>query len=231
MQKILPNNKTSQLHQNIYTQQQNQKTPATKPRDVGQDKGSATQALPASVQPGSVNARSRAEYLKTKSPRSQNQSYTRAKLIHTTIWLKPLVRAELERIAKTENMSISQVGATACEDWVRFNIHRQQNALVETRLRHMIREELQAFGHRIVFFLMRIAFSAEQARILITNVLKLVLTLTGHDQKSYYGLVDESAKLAKRNIIRRTPQLKALLAEWEGSFPDPETQGKEEKTA
>ena len=144
----------------------------------------------------------------------------RGKLVHTTLWLDPVVRAEFERIAATEQLSISQVGAAACADWVRSDIHRQQGALAELKQRQMIREELQAFGGRIVFFLMRIAFSAEQARILITNVLKLVLKLTGHDLKSYYTLVDESAKLAKRNILRETPQLKSLLEEWEASTVD-----------
>jgi len=64
---------------------------------------------------------------------------------------------------------------------------------------------------------MRIAFSAEQAKLLITNVLKFVLKLTGIDQKTYVSLVDESAKLAKRNILANTPQFKALLSEWEES--------------
>ena len=59
-------------------------------------------------------------------------------------------------------------------------------------LRQIIREELQAFGHRMVYFLMRIAFSAEQAKLLITNVLKFVLKLAGIDQKTYVTLVDES---------------------------------------
>ena len=144
----------------------------------------------------------------------------RGKLVHTTLWLDPVVRAEFERIAAREQLSISQVGAAACADWVRSDIHRQQGALAELKQRQMIREELQAFGGRIVFFLMRVAFSAEQARILITNVLKLVLKLTGHDQKSYYTLVDESAKLAKRNILRKTPQLKSLIEEWEASTAD-----------
>ena len=103
---------------------------------------------------------------------------------------------------------------------MKSDIHRQQGALAELKQRQMIREELTAFGGRVVFFLMRIAFSAEQARILITNVLKLVLKLTGHDQKSYYTLVDESAKLAKRNILRKTPQLKSLIEEWEASTAD-----------
>jgi hypothetical protein len=75
--------------------------------------------------------------------------------------------------------------------------------------------------NRIVFFLMRIAFASEQARILISNVLKWVLTLAGVDQKSYYTMVDDSNKMAKRNIITKTPQLKSLLEEWENSFIDP----------
>ena len=95
----------------------------------------------------------------------------------------------------------------------------QQAETVKDVLRQIIREELQAFGHRIVFFLMRIAFSAEQARILITNVLKVILQTRGDfDQKAYFNLVDESAKTAKRNIIRNTPQMKSLLEEWETAF-------------
>ena len=38
---------------------------------------------------------------------------------------------------------------------------------------------------------------------------------SGLDQKTYYSLVDESGKLAKRNILANTPQFKDLLAEWE----------------
>lgn len=46
-------------------------------------------------------------------------------------------------------------------------------------------------------------------------MLKFVLKLAGLDQKTYVTLVDESAKLARRNILANTPQFKALLAEWE----------------
>jgi hypothetical protein len=159
--------------------------------------------------------------LYNKTSRAQKRATTRVKLIHTTLWLHPLVRAEFERIAKREKLSVSSVGATACEEWVRYDIHRQQSAILETKMRQLIREENRALGNRIVFFLMRIAFASEQARILISNVLKWVLTLAGVDQKSYYSMVDDSNKMAKRNIITKTPQLNSLLEEWEHSFIDP----------
>src|SRR5690349_1001866 len=93
-------NKRLQQHNNIYTQQQKEKKPATKTRKVGQDKGFRVKALLASSQPGSVSKGSRAEDMHTKPPRSQNHYAPRPKLMHTTLWLHPLVRAELERIAK-----------------------------------------------------------------------------------------------------------------------------------
>lgn len=221
MSNYLPNNKTPHLKQNIYTTQQNPKEPAKRPRNVWQDKGFLTQALSASRQPAPLAEDSRAEDLYSKTPRSQNRFPTRVKLVHTTFWLHPLVRAELERIAGRESLTLSQVGATACEHYVRDTIERQQSAILETKMRQIIREENRALGNRIVFFLMRIAFACEQARILITNVLKVLFQMRGKfDEKSYYTLVDESAKMARRNILRNTPQIKSLLNEYESSFTD-----------
>jgi hypothetical protein len=89
-------------------------------------------------------------------------------------------------------------------------------------LRQIIREELRAFGNRVVFFLMRIAFAAEQARILIANVLHHMLKREGVPQEHFHEMVDQSNKLARRNIIQKTPQLKTLLTEWEGLYPEGE---------
>lgn len=89
-------------------------------------------------------------------------------------------------------------------------------------LRQIIREELRAFGNRVVFFLMRIAFAAEQARILVTNVLDSLLKREGVAQEHFHKLVDQSNRMARRNIIQKTPQLKTLLKEWDGLYPEEE---------
>ena len=207
--------KTPQNQQNIYTHQQRPKQPATKTRNVWQDKGAFHNARAEAREPDPLANGSRAHLVNRNTPRSQTGNPVRIKLIHTTIHIHPLVRGELERKARDAGVSISAIGAQALYDWAFSNVERQHASTLKTELRQMVREELAAFGHRIVFFLMRIAFSAEQARILVTNTLKLVLTLSGQDQKTYYTLVDESAKLAKRNIIKKTPQLSSLLDEWE----------------
>jgi len=223
----MPYTKTPQSSRNNFLEQSKIPTTNNSPdkkskesTDVWQDKGVLTKALSASTEPAPLSNGSRAvAFSNNKIARTQ---YTngRVKLVHTTIWLHPLVRAELERIAERELLSLSQVGATACEEWVRYNIHRQQESVIITKLRQVMREELQTFGNRIVFFLMKIAFPAEQARILITNVLKWVVKLAGLDLKAYYNMVDESSSMARKNIIAKSPQIKGLMEKWEGMFTD-----------
>jgi hypothetical protein len=134
--------------------------------------------------------------------------------------LHPLVRAELERRAGQELLSVSRVGATLLETAIRQDIHRQYNSLLQPILRQIIREELRSFGNRIVFFLLRIAMASEQARILVTNVLHHILKREGVPPERFHELVDQSNRMARRNIIQKTPQLKTLLKEWDGLYPE-----------
>jgi hypothetical protein len=152
---------------------------------------------------------------------------SRFKLVHQTLHIHPLVKAELARLSAETGESISAIGAQALYEWATSSVERQHATTLKVELRQMFREELQAYGHRIVFFLMRIAFSAEQARILITNSLKVLLQMRGNfDEKTYFTMVDGSAKLAKKNIIRNTPQMKTMLEEWEGAFEGGGGEGK-----
>ena len=126
------------------------------------------------------------------------------------------MRVELARLADLEKLSVSQVGAALLDKAIRQDIHTQYNALIQPMMRQIIREELRAFGNRLVFFLMRIAFASEQARILITNILSRVLKHDAAPDTTFTSLLDRSSKMARRNIIQKTPQLQTLLEEWEG---------------
>ena len=91
----------------------------------------------------------------------------------------------------------------------------------------MFREELAAFGHRLIYFLRRIAFSAEHARLLITNAIKILLQSRGkYNETHFRTLVDTTAKTAKRNILRNNPEMKAGVADYWDSFT---AEGKDEK--
>jgi len=184
-------------------------------REVGQDKGHLGNAPLVAREPAPFVKGGGARALNTKNAQRQKTQSGRAKLVHSTFHAEPRVHAEMLRLAGEQGLSFSQTVNAACRFYANATIEQQHAETLRDVLRQIIREELQVFGHRIIYFLMRIAFSAEQGKLLITNVLKFVLKLVGLDQKTYVTLVDENAKLAKRNILANTPQFKTLLAEWE----------------
>jgi hypothetical protein len=130
----------------------------------------------------------------------------------------------MERQAEEEGLYLSEVGAKACAAWVRNSIQQQQDDLLEPRLRHMMREEIQALGERLVFFEMRNAFASEQTRILTTDLYKRQLQKEGVTKEKFYQLMDASDVMATKNITQRSPKFKGLLVQWEADFAK---QGKE----
>jgi hypothetical protein len=149
-----------------------------------------------------------------------HKSSTKRKTVHVTLWTKPEIKAELRRLAQLNGLSVSQTGGAFLETALRQNLHEQHAALLQPMIKQAMREELRSFGNRLVFFLMRIAFASEQARILITNVLDRILRREAVTEKTFTSLVDQSNKMARRNIIHKSPQLQTLLDEWEGTFAD-----------
>ncbi len=186
---------------------------------VMQDKGAGKSGRAASVQPAPLKKVSGARASDMKLFRSNKRDNTKVKLVHRTIHLHPIDDEELKHIATTDGLSVSSVGATAVHEWILWKIHKREESLMYPKLRQIIREEQQAFGNRIVFFLMRIAFAAEQARILITNVLHRILKRDGVTDEIFHSLVDQSNKMARRNIVTKTPQIKTLIKEWKAQEP------------
>jgi hypothetical protein len=121
----------------------------------------------------------------------------------------------MERQANEEGLYLSEVGAKACAAWVRNSIQQQQDGLFEPRLRHMMREEIQAIGERLVFFEMRNAFASEHTRILTTDLYKRQLQKEGVTREQFYELLDKSDEMARDNITKKSPKFTGMLAEWE----------------
>jgi hypothetical protein len=216
----MASNGKPQFLRQIFSQQSNGAAGDAGDASVMQDKGVLTNARVASDQPAPPVTGSRPAALGTKWVRANKKDTTKVKLVHTTLHLHPLVREELERRAGAELLSVSRVGATLLETAIRQDIHSQYASLLKPILRQIIREEFRSFGNRIVFFLLRIALASEQARILVTNVLDKILKREGVPQENFHQLIDQSNRMARRNISQKTPQLKTMLAEWDGLFPE-----------
>jgi hypothetical protein len=239
MPKTLPNNKSSPFHHSIFENQS--RTAKTQYRRTAreedarqrrQDKGVLIDARAVAHQPDPRQKGSRARAVNTESPRAQKTHPARVKLQHTTLHLHPLARKVLEQEAADAQVSMSSLGAQVMYDWALSTIKRQQETTLKAELRQIIREELQAFGHRLIYFLRRIAFSDEHARLLITNAIKILLQSRGkYDETHFRTLIDTTAKTAKRNILRNNPEMKADLAGYWASFTaEGHEDGKEGRT-
>jgi hypothetical protein len=140
---------------------------------------------------------------------------TPVKLIHTTTWLDPRVRAELERQATDLKLSLSEVCAMACRDWVRYEIHRQQTTLFEATQRHILREEIQRLKDSLLPFAIKTARASEQTRIVMANVYKRFLKADGVTPQRFYEILDQIDIMADNNIKQRSPKFSRLVHEWE----------------
>lgn len=109
------------------------------------------------------------------------------------------------------------------------SIEEQYVTELEPLIRKIMREEFQTFGNRIVHFLMIIGYAAEQARILIINVVERVLLLlkVPDVDGTLTSLRDRSSDLARKNVIEGMPPIKTLEEEWWKRT----TEGEEERKA
>jgi hypothetical protein len=222
MQKPPPNYQNAHSSQNIFFQQPNSPTANNKSHRESKE---STNVLPVKEKLLRVRAASRAPvmdsdawrtpYKNTKSTRIQNHS-TRRRLHQVASWVDEPLILQLKELSRTQRLSMSQTIRSLLKETLRQKFYEQQAATLPEVIGQAVARSHRALGDRIVFFLMFIAIACEQARILICNMLKLILVeVLKFELKEYHKMLDESAKLARLNIITKTPQIKHLITEWE----------------
>jgi hypothetical protein len=158
---------------------------------------------------------------------TQHHLDVRERKVRGSIWMRPGVKSALQRLADQDNLSFSETCAAALEIYARQKIHDQEEALFEPRFRKIAREENRSLGNRLIFFAMRNAIAAEQTRILTTDLYKRQLQKEGISQEQIEQKVDQAYTLARSNVLKKTPQLTALLDAWWNASPDEEARAGE----
>jgi hypothetical protein len=181
-------------------------------RGVWQDNPAPNPARTATPQPASPTKDPRSRQLQTNNPRSQKRTSRKRKTVQVVIWVKPVVKAELQRIAEQESLSVSQTGAAFLETALQQNLHIQHAALLDPIIDKAIRKHMRSYSTRIALLLVRVAFDAGQTRSVVTNILN---KLPGVTQGMVQDILTKSSDTAKRNITRKTPQLASIIAEIE----------------
>ncbi len=187
---------------------------------VRQDKGVLTNARTASRQPAPQKEYMRAHETNSNNPRSQNRPAPKRKTVHLTLWVKPVVKAELKRIAESEGLSVSSAGGTFLEEAIRQKLHVQHAVLLQPIIEQAIRRQMRTISTRLAWLLVRVAYDGGQTRQLVTNILS---RQPGMTPGVLNQILDSSNNAAKRNVLRRTPQIATLIAEVEKWLSEEET--------
>ena len=183
--------------------------PAERPlRGVRQDKDRLASDLRASRQPASVDAEARSPATSRKSARSPNTPGATRRAVPVQLWVAPLVKAELARVAAQDGLSLSAAGAALLAEALRQNLHIQHAVLLQPIIEQAIARQMRSISTRLAWLLVRVAFDAGQTRSLVTNILGRQPGMTPDLLKT---LLAESGKTAKSNITRRTPQITELI--------------------
>jgi hypothetical protein len=207
---------TPQIPQNIFIQQKNAVSSLRSRGDVRQDKSAALGARSASVQPERPVALLRARQAERQPSRTQNTTTHQRKTVPLTLWVKPCVKAEVQRLVQLEaqegkgEVSLSSVGGAFLERGLQQNVDMQYGALLGPIIEHAIDRRMRARDNRLVALLVRIAFETGQIRGIVTNNLAIQPGVT---EDIIQTVLTNSEKEAKKNITRKTPQITEMLEE------------------
>ncbi len=140
------------------------------------------------------------------------RSPAKRQTVKLTAWVKPSVKAEFQRIAKAEGLSLSRTGAAALEEWLAGRLQVQYAGILQPIIEQAFAKHMRAYSSRIAMLLVRSMFTSEQTRALVTNILTRQPGIT---QPVLEDILNGTSDTAKRNIKQITPQLATLIAEVE----------------
>src|SRR3954462_9051185 len=220
-----------QIPQNIFLQQNHAVSSLRSRCDVRQDKSATLRGRVATAQPERPAPVMRSHQEGSQPPRTQNNTTDKRKTVPLTLWVKPFIKAEVQRLVGLEqhqgkeDVSLSSVGGAFLERGLQQNVDMQYGALLGPIIEHAIDRRMRARDNRLVALLVRIAFETGQIRGIVTNNLAIQPGITNEILKT---VLTESQKEAKKNITRRTPQIAEIIEElkqWmaaeEGQKPEP----------
>ncbi len=186
---------------------------------VRQDKGAEYRASLASSVPASEKKSARLAPPNNNNPRSQKKSTAQTKAAKVTIWLNPRVKAELERLAELESLSISATGGAFIEEGIRQKLHTQHSVLIQPIIETSIQRAMRTQINRLALLLVRIAFDGGQTRAIVTNILS---RHPGISPELLKTILEGSSNTAKRNIKEKNPQLEEIIKELVQMFTEDE---------
>src|SRR3954453_14352054 len=153
----MTNKPTAQNVQNIFNRQQTKSRKATEYAVVGQDKNALSRDRKASRQPASSTIAPRPQSFTNQTAQIHAKTGSKKRTVCLSLWVDPVVKAELARRAASNNLSISATGSAFLKRALQENIDTEYGALFEPIIRHEIGRQMRTYSSRIALLLVRVA--------------------------------------------------------------------------
>jgi hypothetical protein len=197
---------------NIFQNQPNGAKAEKLDASVRQDKTALTRGSPVLGQPEPRQNPAQSQPLNNKTAQAKKHGSNKRKTVHLVLWVKPIVKAELKRIADQEGLSLSKAAGTLLARALDGHMDRNYNALLTPVIESAINKEMRSYSNRIATLLARTLFASEQTRSLTTNIVGRQPGITEDLLKHILAM---SQKAAKGNLTRKTPpELIDAIEQW-----------------
>jgi hypothetical protein len=211
-----------QSQRDIFQQQANTQANPKRAGAVVQDKTAQPRNRAGSVppEPRQKPAQSRPPSTSTEHP--QKHGSTKRRTVHLVLWVKPIVKAELQRVAAQEGLSLSKAAGTLLARALEGQIDMNYNALLTPVIESAIRKEIRSFANRHATLLARTLFASEQTRSLTTNILG---RQPGVNEDLLKNILEMTRNAAKGNLSHKTPpELIEAIEQWLLTYDEEEKQ-------
>jgi hypothetical protein len=128
-------------------------------------------------------------------------------------WASPALKAELQRIAELNGLSVSATIVSLLEQAVQQSLHDQHAALLQPLVEQAVRREMRTLANRLASLLVAILFAVFQIRQLLINALVRLPSDRQMSEAVLNTIRDKSAERARQELRQRSPQLATLIKE------------------
>jgi hypothetical protein len=204
----MASNGKPQSERYVFSQQSNGAAGEAGGRFGVQDKVRTSSVRPATPQPVRDAISTRTDPMTGKDTRSQKPTDHKQQRVLVGVWVEPVVKAELQRLAAQEGLTVSATGAAFLKQALQNNVNMQYSELLTPIIEAAIDKRMRQRDSRLAWLLVRVAFDTGQTKSLVTNILGKQSGMTEETLKSILAM---SQRTAKGNMTRKTPQLTELM--------------------
>jgi hypothetical protein len=145
--KNIVNNRNHQSAQKVFQNQLQKSLSVSETLKVLQDKARNKSARVGTPQPAAVSTAARAQQLNPNFPRSNPSNVQKTRTVQLTIWVQPVIKAEIQRLAAQEGLSVSATSAAFLERGLQQHVDMHYGALLVPICRSLKARSAKKCGH------------------------------------------------------------------------------------